>query len=674
MGALRENLTDRALRYRAQKNVTGPKRCVLCGSTKDLGVMHLDGNESNGERANLAYGCRSCNGTLGHAFKTVGAGRLTHQYNPSAGVPTFQQYMWAVSNHERKAHDQGGAIIHATPKSKRIEYARRIASKAQATKKERASDRWNPAGGYLVVDPEMPYKTYRAASLEAARTKALKLARKAYTHVSIKTVPQGDDPFGKHVEIVSPNPGARRSNLWPFGKTLGGKGMKGVKEAAKDYYVEGVGSFPAMPAALKAAHAEADTTGRIVHVEWKTGLSKHSQAVPPRRAAVKRLERETEPRKVSRYRGHSISATPDGEYFSSLDPSSWYETQREVRASIDTYLKNRNPPRNPSWKPTPESMMTDLSKQGFMKRGKLKAKIIYRAMTPHGATYTGPDRHTAEQHVRQYGGKVQREMNPGSVKYTEDLDRLPSKGLDIYDNFDMMALGKGAAEITIVPVHGDRLFKWRKVGQDGSQDYFKTAEEALHFIQHHYYGKPIKIRNPASCNPADGAVSAYEEFHGRQPDEVVTIKKKVHFHEHLAGAGQLRALKVRPIDKGPVRTLEGFGKKCLLAFNEAKNQLFVEGGDQALSEKELRAFGIDQIHELETLGKVVGVDYFTTKDHLGDEGGTATYEHGFRMTNENGQHVVVKIARYPDLIYRVRDEQLEFSGGSYEIRAEGIDK
>ena len=36
--------------------------------------------------------------------------------------------------------------------------------------------------------------------------------------------------------------------------------------------------------------------------------------------------------------------------------------------------------------------------------------------------------------------------------------------------------------------------------------------------------------------------------------------------------------------------------------------------------------------------------------------------------------MVVTIARYPDLIYRVRDEQLEFSGGSYEIRAEGIDK
>jgi len=77
---------------------------------------------------------------------------------------------------------------------------------------------------------------------------------------------------------------------------------------------------------------------------------------------------------------------------------------------------------------------------------------------------------------------------------------------------------------------------------------------------------------------------------------------------------------------------------------------------------------------LETLGKVVALDYFTSKSHLGEEGGTAVYAHQLRTTNEDGRHVTVKIARYPDLIYRVLDQQMEFSGGSYEIRAEGIDK
>ena len=181
------------------------------------------------------------------------------------------------------------------------------------------------------------------------------------------------------------------------------------------------------------------------------------------------------------------------------------------------------------------------------------------------------------------------------------------------------------------------------------------------------------FKNPAKKkNPSGEAQEVYEEFHGEPPSETVIVEKKVHFHKHLASAGELRKLEVRRrVDRG-VTTLTRF-KGALLAFNEAKNQLFVEGGDQTIS---LEAFGIDpnEAHEMETLGQVLSIDYFTTKTHLGDEGGEATYEHGFRMTNENGKHVTVKIARYPDLIYSVPNEQLYFSGGSYLIRAEGIDQ
>lgn len=133
-----EQITDRAKRYRAQNNVTGPKKCVLCGAgpkgKRPLDVMHLSGDESDGDPKNLAYGCRKCNATLSAAFKAIGSKVRTRQYNPASGtVPSFQQYAWAVSVHSRGAHDEGGAIIHATPKSKRIEYAKRIAE----TRRER---------------------------------------------------------------------------------------------------------------------------------------------------------------------------------------------------------------------------------------------------------------------------------------------------------------------------------------------------------------------------------------------------------------------------------------------------------------------------------------------------------------------------------------------------------
>jgi hypothetical protein len=97
----------------------------------------------------------------------------------------------------------------------------------------------------------------------------------------------------------------------------------------------------------------------------------------------------------------------------------------------------------------------------------------------------------------------------------------------------------------------------------------------------------------------------------------------------------------------------------------------VEGGDQSVN---LDDFGIRQAHEFETLGKVTDIGYQTNKTHLGDEGGEAVYVHKFRSTNRDGRHVIVRIAREPDLIYDVRNEQLLFSGGSYEILREGIDK
>jgi hypothetical protein len=102
---------------------------VICGRNPGkLQVMHLSGDESDGDRKNLGYGCRSCNGKLSAAWKRLGSPVRTRQYNPAGkATPSFQQYAWAVSNHERGAHDEGGAIIHATPRSKRIEYAKRIA-------------------------------------------------------------------------------------------------------------------------------------------------------------------------------------------------------------------------------------------------------------------------------------------------------------------------------------------------------------------------------------------------------------------------------------------------------------------------------------------------------------------------------------------------------------------
>jgi hypothetical protein len=202
--------------------------------------------------------------------------------------------------------------------------------------------------------------------------------------------------------------------------------------------------------------------------------------------------------------------------------------------------------------------------------------------------------------------------------------------------------------------------KYQDIDEAKLQRHFERGGTLNEYLK----ANPAKKRR----NPSTAAAEAYEDFHGHPSTELVTVKQKVHSHSHLAAAGELRLLKLKGVD-GATHKITRFGG-AILAFNEARNQLFVRGGDQAIN---LDDFGITEPHELETLGKLTKIDYATTKSHLGKEGGTAIYQHGFRMTNEDGKHVVVSIARYPDLIYRVLDQQLEFSGGSYTIRREGID-
>lgn len=53
-----------------------------------------------------------------------GKGRRTVQFNP--GANTLGEYLNAVLQHTRGAHDEGGRILHETSKAKRREFASEI--------------------------------------------------------------------------------------------------------------------------------------------------------------------------------------------------------------------------------------------------------------------------------------------------------------------------------------------------------------------------------------------------------------------------------------------------------------------------------------------------------------------------------------------------------------------
>lgn len=84
------DITDRALRYRANSEEcrpTGAKICMWCRSRTSIEVGHIDGDETNTTPENLAWTCRPCNQIVGAHFKAMGAGRRTKQFNPGKRKP-----------------------------------------------------------------------------------------------------------------------------------------------------------------------------------------------------------------------------------------------------------------------------------------------------------------------------------------------------------------------------------------------------------------------------------------------------------------------------------------------------------------------------------------------------------------------------------------------------------
>lgn len=183
--------------------------------------------------------------------------------------------------------------------------------------------------------------------------------------------------------------------------------------------------------------------------------------------------------------------------------------------------------------------------------------------------------------------------------------------------------------------------------------------------------KAINWRRNGRRNPTDAAAETYEYFHGRPPAEVVDIETPIQYHTVFSGIGKLLALEIFAIDGSRIVRVEHF-KGALLCQNEKRTQLYIEGGDQSVN---VRDFGITDVHELEILGALTSVVYFTTKDHLDPrDGGTAAYDHKFGGEGRQKKHAFGRNgSRLPLVGYDVRNRLLSIQGGGYDLPAEGID-
>jgi hypothetical protein len=110
-----------------------PRICA-CGSTRNVGVDHVDGYEEHTEPENLIYLCKVCNTAKGFAFRRAGIGRRINQNNPGGkkakGARTMGQ--WAIAHLSLQGKSDAmtpaaaSEMIYATPMSRRGQFAREI--------------------------------------------------------------------------------------------------------------------------------------------------------------------------------------------------------------------------------------------------------------------------------------------------------------------------------------------------------------------------------------------------------------------------------------------------------------------------------------------------------------------------------------------------------------------
>jgi len=156
------------------------------------------------------------------------------------------------------------------------------------------------------------------------------------------------------------------------------------------------------------------------------------------------------------------------------------------------------------------------------------------------------------------------------------------------------------------------------------------------------------------------AAEASEEFHGTDAHQLLEVETEVFDHDNLGDLGELISMDIASIDGGIVHLKNFEGARLAQSPKGYPFQLFIVGGDQSV---DLEEFGIDEPHELEVLGKLKRITYYTIKKHLGRDGGEANFKH--KLGEVSG--------KLPHVIYDVMNETLSIAGGGYTILPEGID-
>lgn len=542
---------------------------------------------------------------------------------------------------------------------------------------------------FYVVDPERSYKTYPAASLDVARKRAGKLLLHSRGPVEIRQAVPGD-PFGKRVESVGGNPRGTRAN--PSGPKLGVYTLTMKQGTALPTRF---GIFTGLTNARRAAGQQADTRfigevldstkRRVGYVVPAPGFSKEdltrlveTHIGNPPKVFYKDVDgkgRERFYHDANMGRRLTLYPVEEAKLLIATGAARVVQKKGNPGAPGSSFARcvSEVSEKGSTYDPRAVCAATGRKKYGAKK---------FQAMAQAGKKRAGNPRHDWDSIVpvsdpseagRLLAELVNRVRLHPDHEYFMRFVRAWGKAHGVVPSLAEPKIAEGfhagykatykrnpdadSPRAFVSPQRKDGLYPVQFVyPTTGAR--VKKLLSAADLEKLKAEGRYLVIGASGRRNPAAAAAEVYEEFHGTPSTELVTVTEPVHYHAHLAGLGKLAYLKVAGVD-GYMHTLKDFAGS-LLCSNEDRNQLFVEGGDQAV---DLGVFGISAPHEVETLGQVTEIGYRTTKHHLGAEGGKALY---FHLTGEDG-------GSSPDLLYRVRDAKLEFSGGSYSIKSEGIE-
>lgn len=163
---------------------------------------------------------------------------------------------------------------------------------------------------------------------------------------------------------------------------------------------------------------------------------------------------------------------------------------------------------------------------------------------------------------------------------------------------------------------------------------------------------PRRRRNPPS------ATEMFRTFHGREPRRITEVETEELYPVDVADCGRLLQLDVLDDDGERVTPLESKGNVRVWTTPEG-GQLYFHGGDQAL---DLARLGLDHVLPKDhvEIGPVHTIHYRTTKDFHDFEP-----MHYFHEFGEEGGEL-------PVLNYDTRNKRLYLTGGTYQVKREGI--